>query len=393
MIEPLLEGLEPRVTVEVGSDQGFNTKNLAEFAQRTGGVLHVVDPLPKYDVQEWKKRYEPHIVFHRAPSLEALSSIGSIDVVLIDGDHNWYTVFHELKLLEHKEGSGSSFPFVMLHDVRWPYGRRDLYYEPDRIPPEQMQPHGQGGLRPGQRGLDPDGGLNTHRLNAEKEGGPRNGVLTAVEDFMGQSPLDLRLVVIPGINGLGLLYPSDVEEQKPTATKFINGLRSSDTLVHLIETVEEARLEAQIESIDRRAELKVLRRQLVDLERTIGAARREAAAAGERLDRAIGARDTVKAQLEHVRRSLREVRSKEKIARRKTTAARAQVRRLKTRVALLERELSEARSEGVGTRQAYDNLRSRKSVRLALRGASFVAPLVRIRRGRRSHDLPNPGDS
>ncbi len=36
-------------------------------------------------------------------------------------------------------------------------------------------------------------------------GGPRNGVLTAVEDFLGETERDLTLFVVPGNKGLAII--------------------------------------------------------------------------------------------------------------------------------------------------------------------------------------------
>ena len=255
IIEPLLERLEPDVIVEIGSDQGSNTGNLLEYGQRSNAVIHVIDPFPKYDVDEWLEEYPKHLVFHRAISLDALGAVKSPDVVLIDGDHNWHTVFHELEILGESAEGGSSFPFVLLHDVGWPYGRRDLYYEPGRIPAPHRHPHRQEGMRPG-RGLDldPGGGLNKHLFNARHEGGPRNGVLTAVEDFMDRSGLDLRLLVVPGINSLALLYRATLDDPGSPVADLLEEIRSGSALRQVLEKVEELRLEAQVDAIDRQLE-------------------------------------------------------------------------------------------------------------------------------------------
>ena len=61
---------------------------------------------------------------------------------------------------------------LVLHDVLWPYGRRDLYYAPERIPAEFRQPYAQAGINPGMKRLHPRKGLNPTMCNAEEEGGP-----------------------------------------------------------------------------------------------------------------------------------------------------------------------------------------------------------------------------
>ena len=60
-----------------------------------------------------------------------------MDAALVDGDHNWYTVYNELKMLAATaRDAGAPLPLLIMHDVCWPYGRRDLYYAPERIPEE-----------------------------------------------------------------------------------------------------------------------------------------------------------------------------------------------------------------------------------------------------------------
>ena len=129
----------------------------------------------------------------RAPSLSALRQIPLPDAVIIDGDHNYYTVSEELRLIAERASGG--LPLLVFHDVSWPHGRRDAYFAPERIPEEHRQPLAEGaGLFPGERGLK-FGGL-TYKWAAAREGGARNGVLTAVEDFAAQHP-ELRLAIVP----------------------------------------------------------------------------------------------------------------------------------------------------------------------------------------------------
>ena len=89
----------------------------------------------------------------------------------------------------------------MFHDVCWPHARRDDYYDPEIIPDEYRQPYVRGaGLFPGIEGVR-EGGL-PYRSPAAREGGPLNGVLTAVEDFVDARD-GLRLAIVPAFYGLG----------------------------------------------------------------------------------------------------------------------------------------------------------------------------------------------
>ena len=131
------------------------------------------------------------------------------DVAIIDGDHNYWTVSEELRLIGER-APGSELPLLLFHDVCWPHARRDDYFAPELIPEDYRQPiagNGNGkGIFPGEPGLT-EGGV-PYPKSAAREGGPRNGVLTAVEDFVGGRE-GLRLVVVPQFFGLGVVWHTD----------------------------------------------------------------------------------------------------------------------------------------------------------------------------------------
>ena len=84
-------------------------------------------------------------------------------------------------------------PLMVLHDVGWPYGRRDLYYAPEQIPDEFRQPYAQGGHAPGRQRARH--GRRRHQpddVQRRHEGGPRNGVMTAVDDFIAEYDRPVR---------------------------------------------------------------------------------------------------------------------------------------------------------------------------------------------------------
>jgi SAM-dependent methyltransferase len=200
-----LDATGARSVVEVGAYAGDLTGLLLEWAAGPGAQVVAVDPSPQPElVQLSEERSDLQLI--RETSHAALQHIPLADAVVIDGDHNYYTVSEELRLIGER-AAGVDLPLLMFHDVCWPHGRRDDYYAPELIPEEYRQPTVEGGgLFPGESGIRP--GALPYRWPAAKEGGPRNGVLTAVEDFV-EARDGLRLAVVPAFFGLGVVWHRD----------------------------------------------------------------------------------------------------------------------------------------------------------------------------------------
>ncbi|HJQ29137.1 MAG TPA: class I SAM-dependent methyltransferase [Rubrobacter sp.] len=319
VIEPIFEAMQPKIIMEIGSDQGGNTENLLEFCRKSGSTLHVIDPAPGYDVSEWQREHGEHLVFHKDLSLAALPSVEHFDAVLIDGDHNWYTVFNELKTIERLcDERSREFPLVMLHDIGWPYGRRDLYYDPDSIPEEHRKPYEKKGMLPGVESLLDKGGLNQHLHNAVRENAPRSGVLTAVEDFMEESDLQLELTRLPGIHGLGVLIPSQLIDSNAQLADFLEQLRFSPFVQRYIEGVEKARLENQIIQQEERVNH---RRRLEEESQTLRKARQERKEAHQELK-------VTRQEAKEARQELKESRQALRAERQRLNQANREIERL-----------------------------------------------------------------
>jgi hypothetical protein len=227
LVRPLLDARQPRTLLEIGSFEGEHTRLLLDYCQAHDAILHAIDPLPRFDAEAWQAASQGHFVFHRAKSLEVLRSIEPVDVALIDGDHNWYTVYHELGQLASVAARHEHlFPITLFHDIGWPYARRDLYYDPDDIPVEFQQPYKRQGIWPGRSRLHKYG-INEELANADHEGGPRNGVLTAVEDFLAEQSEPMQLILISGFHGLGILYPEALGSEHPQAAVYLGNLATS----------------------------------------------------------------------------------------------------------------------------------------------------------------------
>lgn len=165
---------------EIGASYGQSTDKLLKIDSVT---ITVIDPCSDADLCE-KYHDNEKVRVLRGKSIEVLQQLTeAFDCILIDGDHNWYTVYNELLTIDEK-GLIREGGVIFFHDVCWPYGRRDMYYQPEIIPEEYRQPYRKEGLIRGQSELSSSLGINSEYYNAEHEGGARNGVLTAIEDFL-----------------------------------------------------------------------------------------------------------------------------------------------------------------------------------------------------------------
>ncbi len=187
---------------EIGAGQGTHTDRLL---QTNPSQYTIIDPCVNCNLTN-KYKNASNVVVQKGISLEVLPKLqNGFDCILIDGDHNWHTVYNELTIIEKKNllNAGGT---IFLHDVCWPYGRRDMYYSPSQIPLQYRYPHKQKGVIWGEKNLAEKDGTNAGYFNAEVEGGPGNGVLTAIEDFLKASQNKYLFFVCKDQHGLGVLF-------------------------------------------------------------------------------------------------------------------------------------------------------------------------------------------
>jgi hypothetical protein len=206
LIRPCLDAVRAKSVAEIGAFAGDLTRVLVDWAAEAGARVLAIDPAPQQGLITLDSEHA-RLTLVRATSLEALREIELTDAIVIDGDHNYFTVSEELRLIGER-APGAELPLLLFHDVGWPHARRDDYFDPDQIPPQRRHPiaGSSGGIYPGDPGLR-RGGLPYPR-SAAREGGEANGVLTAVEDFVS-SREDVRLAVVAAFFGFGVAWHVD----------------------------------------------------------------------------------------------------------------------------------------------------------------------------------------
>ena len=201
-----LDAAQPRRVVEIGSETGGFSKALLDWAGANGATLVTVEPHPTPEIRALAGELDHfELVTGRSPA--ALAEIEPADAYVIDGDHNYWTVIRELRTAY----AAGNAPLAILHDVGWPCGRRDQYYAPGALPPEALHPHSfVRAVHPDHEELVESGGFHGEFQYAMAllPGGERNGVLTAVEDFLRERP-ELAYRELPVVFGVGFVFPDE----------------------------------------------------------------------------------------------------------------------------------------------------------------------------------------
>lgn len=202
IFEEILTQVRPKKIVEVGSEYGGSTKILLNYAAQEGAYLDVVDPSPYTDLSEVFKGFEKFYTHHKELSVKALENLKA-DIYFLDGDHNYWTVMQELRHIYMNNNNA----WVVMHDVGFPCGTRDLYYAPETIPANEINDFSY------DLSINEKNELSKYGFNgggnfafAKKNGGSKNGVLTAISDFLVNRD-DLYFRKIDPIFGLGVICP------------------------------------------------------------------------------------------------------------------------------------------------------------------------------------------
>jgi hypothetical protein len=202
LFRDLLAAVEPERVVEVGGEAGESAVAYLEAGARE---VVCVDPRPAAELEARVRSEERlRLVVDRSP--DCIPRLPPATFWVIDGDHNYVTVRAELEAILTREALGTS-SLILLHDVLWPWARRDLYYDPAALDQAGVHPHRwDAGPAIGSAELQPSGFVGRGRFaSASDAGGEGNGVRTALEDVLASRP-GLECAIVPIVFGLAAVY-------------------------------------------------------------------------------------------------------------------------------------------------------------------------------------------
>ncbi|WP_329095732.1 class I SAM-dependent methyltransferase [Actinomadura citrea] len=216
------------VVVEVGVESGQVSALYADL----GATVHCVEPAPGEELRAVLDG-DPRLNLVEGLSPAVLPDLPVADLYILDGDHNHAVVRDELAWIM----ANAPDAVVVLHDVLWPCGRRDFYYQPSPLAPQDAHPATTDGPTVWHDELTPAGFVGDGAYTvAERAGGPRNGVLTAVEDALDATP-GWRFEIVPAVFGFGVLARTSA----PGTDTLFEALRPY-TSSHLLAALENNRI-------------------------------------------------------------------------------------------------------------------------------------------------------
>src|SRR5512144_1354092 len=90
-----------RSVIEVGAERGRLTQELLKWAAPSGAKVIAIEPAPVSDLLELIEEH-PDLEVVEETSLEALEHVSIADAIVLDGDHNYYTLSNELRLIAER---------------------------------------------------------------------------------------------------------------------------------------------------------------------------------------------------------------------------------------------------------------------------------------------------
>ena len=167
--------------------------------------------------------------------VNALPRFNGYDAIFINDDSNYFTVFSELNIIKN---SNDEFPLVFICNNKFPNKRRDSYVSPDNIPIDFINVYSDELI------LYYDNDeivIHDGNYHACDEKTPKNGVLTAIEDFLVENN-EISIMKINFIDEITILF-SKLQINHYVITNIIRCLEEYKiNSIELIEGLNENRI-------------------------------------------------------------------------------------------------------------------------------------------------------
>ena len=183
----LLKKFNVTKLVICGSSNSGVISNVLNFSRDASISYVVIDP-----INDFKNN------FIKDFPIFALSNLDDYDAIFLNDDANWYVVYNELNIIKKHN---KKFPLVFICNNTFPNKRRDSYIDPNIIPDEFRKNFSKYFMHDGIV-------LRDNCYHAIEENSSKNGVLTAIEDFLNENSF-VNLMDVALLEGCEILYSTD----------------------------------------------------------------------------------------------------------------------------------------------------------------------------------------
>ena len=211
IIPTFLSGFEVKKVLMIGLTNETILNEILSYCINNNAELYTIDSNSNindlinknYITYDNLDNFKETITHFNEKSLDILPDLKSFDTIFIDDDPNWYTVYNEFELIKK---NNPNFPLVFVCNNKYPYKRRDAYTNPKDIPKKYINECStELPIIFEENGQTKNIMINDNLCHALYENTPKNGVLTAIEDFLNENP-SLKLLEINPLEGIYLIY-------------------------------------------------------------------------------------------------------------------------------------------------------------------------------------------
>lgn len=210
VIPTLLGRFKVKRVLIIGLSNKTIMEELFPFFIENKCLLYAIDS--KIDINNLMSEYDgsenylkDNVNYIPDDSLNVLRELNNFDAVFINGDPNWYTVYNELNIIKK---NNSKFPIVFVCNNKYPHKRRDSYRDPNIIPNEFKNECCNDLPILYKEGNEIKcTNVKDGFCHAIDENTPKNGVLTAIEDFLKENS-SLKFLELNQLEGISLIYLS-----------------------------------------------------------------------------------------------------------------------------------------------------------------------------------------
>lgn len=203
-IIPILNRFNVKKVLLIGLSNETILNKLLTYYIKNDEMLYTIDnEINAEDLINNKNNYQENIKHFKGQSLNILPYLKNFDAILINNDPNWYTVYNELNLIKK---NNLKFPLVFICNNKYPHKRRDSYINPNNIPDEyKHECYNKLPIKYEEDNKIKHAMIEDGFCHAIYEETPKNGVLTAIEDFLNENK-NLKKIEIDFLEGITLIY-------------------------------------------------------------------------------------------------------------------------------------------------------------------------------------------